>query len=63
MMKILGYAAVALALCWLPLFVVGTLDPKSNPVGLGLLGVGGTTLMLVVTPVLLVVKLLLKRRE
>lgn len=46
MIRIIQVAAAALALCWLPLFVVGTLDPTSNPVGLGLLATVGSVFVI-----------------
>lgn len=47
-MTILKYTAAGLVICILPLFIVGALDPKSNPVGLGLLMVMGTPIVLIV---------------
>ncbi len=46
MLRILQITAAALVLCWLPLFVVGTLDPTSNPVGLGLLATLGSVFVM-----------------
>jgi hypothetical protein len=41
----LAFAAlVVMVASWGPLFVVGTLDPTVNPIGLGLLGLAGTCL-------------------
>lgn len=48
MMTTLKYTAIALALCWAPLVIVGGLGISDNPVGLGLLAV-------VVSPVVLIV--------
>jgi hypothetical protein len=39
---------VILVASWLPLFAVGLADPSANPVGLGLLGWGGSLVGLVV---------------
>ena len=55
---ILKYTAIGLAICILPLFIVGTLDPKSNPVGLGLLMVMGTPVVLSVAVVAIAVRLI-----
>lgn len=41
-MRVIVAAAVILLVSWVPLFVVGFLDPTSNPVGLGLLAMAGT---------------------
>ena len=46
--RILQVTAAALVLCWLPLFVVGTLDPTSNPIGLGLLATVGSSFVIAV---------------
>lgn len=54
---ILKYTAIGLAICILPLFIVGTLDPKSNAIGLGLLMVVGTPVVLTVGAVAIVVRL------
>lgn len=40
---------VILVASWLPLFAVGLADPTANPVGLGLLGWGGSVIGLLVT--------------
>lgn len=40
---------VILVASWLPLFAVGLADPTANPVGLGLLGWGGSVIGLFVT--------------
>jgi hypothetical protein len=39
-MKRLG--VIVLVGCWLPLLAVALVDPDSNPIGLGLLGMAGT---------------------
>lgn len=41
-MRFIIAAAVILAASWVPLLIVGLLDPTSNPIGLGLLGMAGT---------------------
>lgn len=54
---ILKYTAIGLAICVLPLFIIGTLDPKSNPVGLGLLMVMGTPVVLIIAVVAIAARL------
>jgi hypothetical protein len=39
---LLGGVALTV-LAWVPLFLVGALDPDGNPVGLGLLALGGSS--------------------
>jgi hypothetical protein len=41
---------------WVPLLVVGLLDPNSNPIGLGLLAWGGSLVGIVVAAVGLVLR-------
>ncbi len=53
MITTLKYAAIALALCWAPLFVVGGLGISDNPVGLGLLAVLGSPVVVVVAAIVL----------
>lgn len=47
MPTILKYTAIGLAICILPLLIVGGLGISDNPVGLGLLMVMGTPLVLI----------------
>ena len=40
-----------LVVSWVPLLVVGMLDPSSNPVGLGLLAWGGSLIGIIVAAI------------
>jgi hypothetical protein len=52
-------AGLAIAvLSWLPLLVIGTLDPTANPVGAGLLAWAGSLLGVVIAAVGLIRSLL-----
>jgi hypothetical protein len=55
-MRFIIAAAIVFAGSFLPLYVVGTLDPTSNPIGLGLLFLAGSSLagILAVTGVVLI---------
>ena len=55
---ILKYAAIGLAICILPLFVVGGLGISDNPVGLGLLMVAGTPVVLLAAAVAIAARLI-----
>lgn len=55
---ILKYTAIGLAICILPLFVVGGLGISDNPVGLGLLMVMGTPIVLLVAAVAIAARLI-----
>lgn len=60
-MRLVLAAIVVMLVSWGPLFVVGTLDPTANPVGLGLLGLAGTcvaTALLAAAVILAIWKLL-----
>jgi hypothetical protein len=46
---------------WLPLIAVGLLDPSSNPIGLGLLGLAGSLLGAILLPIGLLVSLFRRR--
>lgn len=43
-MRFIIAAAIVFAASFLPLYIVGTLDPTSNPIGLGLLFMAGLSL-------------------
>jgi hypothetical protein len=43
-MRFIIAAAIVFAASFLPLYIVGTLDPTSNPIGLGLLFLAGSSL-------------------
>jgi hypothetical protein len=45
-MRLVVVAIAVLILSFMPLLVVGTLDPSANPIGLGLLSVAGTYIAL-----------------
>ncbi len=55
-MRFVIAAAIVFAASFLPLYVVGMLDPTSNPIGLGLLFLAGSSLagILAVTGVILI---------
>lgn len=57
MITTLKYTAIALALCWGPLFIVGGLSISDNPVGLGLLAVVGSPIVLAVAAIVLAVQI------
>lgn len=54
---ILKYTAIGLAICILPLLIVGGLGISDNPVGLGLLMVMGTPVVLIVAAAAIAVRL------
>lgn len=56
---ILKYTAIGLAICILPLLIVGGLGISDNPVGLGLLMVMGTPVVLIVAAVAIVARLVM----
>jgi hypothetical protein len=56
---ILKYTAIGLAICILPLFIVGGLGISDNPVGLGLLMVTGTPVVLIVAIVAIAARLVM----
>jgi hypothetical protein len=41
-MRLIAAALIVIVLCWGPLLVVGLLDPRANPIGLGMLAMLGT---------------------
>lgn len=55
-MRFVIAAAIVFAASFLPLYIVGMLDPTSNPIGLGLLFLAGSSLagILAVTGVILI---------
>jgi hypothetical protein len=59
MLTTLKYAAIALALCWAPLLVVGGLGISDNPVGLGILAVVVSPIVLVVAAIVLAFQLVM----
>ncbi|MCO5145651.1 MAG: hypothetical protein M9895_05660 [Aquamicrobium sp.] len=54
---ILKYTAIGLAICILPLLIVGGLGISDNPVGLGMLMVMGTPVVLIVAAVAIAARL------
>lgn len=46
-MRLMIIAVLLLVGSFLPLFIVGTLDPDSNPIGLGLLWMAGSAVAIV----------------
>jgi hypothetical protein len=57
------YTAIALALCWAPLFIVGGLGISDNPVGLGILAVVVSPVVLVVSAIVLVCQIVIWARS
>ncbi|MCV0395916.1 MAG: hypothetical protein K5872_06630 [Rhizobiaceae bacterium] len=55
--RIAAIGLVGLAICWLPLFIVGGLGISNNPIGLGLLAVVGTPVVAALVAGLLVYKM------
>jgi hypothetical protein len=44
-MRLVGIAMLLMVASYVPLLIVGMLDPDSNPIGLGLLAMLGTALI------------------
>jgi hypothetical protein len=63
MITTIKYTAIALALCWAPLFIVGGLGISDNPVGLGILAVVVSPIVLVVSAIVLVCQIVIWARS
>lgn len=60
MLTTLKYTAIALALCWAPLFIVGGLGISDNPVGLGIIAVVVSPMVLVVAAIVLAFQIVMR---